>query len=109
MTPSTPYPDGHDALIDSLEVDFAARTVRLRVQVYPEPIHAAERMTMTLDFSGVASFVSTADLRELAENASAGHVNHWHLAEGPGASHIYLVEGYITVTAEAAPALAPAI
>ncbi len=102
------YDDFHDALIDRLEIDFAARQVVMVLQVHigeASPV----RTPMTITFTTVRGVTTSADLMSLQDNAFAGHVSHAHLADGAGTSHIYLVEGYLAVTADAPPRLSATV
>ena len=64
-----------------------------------------DRRAIEFTFLEVESITANADLDSLADNAFAGTVNHWHLAEGPGTSFFYLCEGYIAVAALSVPIL----
>jgi hypothetical protein len=93
---------GHDAQLDAIAIDVLGRTVTLRLSSYPaEDAHA--RQAIEIVFTNVRQVQSIADLVKLGDNHSAGNVNHWHVADGPGASYFYLVEGCIAVIAENAP------
>jgi len=93
---------GHDSRLDGIDFDAVMQTASVRVLAYPEP-NASERVAITILFKDVESFAVNADLASLANNRSAGNVNHWHIADGGGTSHIYLTEGYIMISSRSAP------
>lgn len=95
---------GHDARLDGVDFDAEKRTVLVHLLAYPET-NASERIAISILFEGVTSLTLNADLASLASNRSAGNVNHWHIAERDGISHIYLVEGYIGISSQSAPQL----
>ena len=80
------------------------RSVTLRFSAYPSE-DAAERVAIEIDFTDVQQVQTLADLVELDDNYAAGNVNHWHVANGPGASYFYLVEGCLVITASSPPVL----
>jgi hypothetical protein len=41
----------------------------------------------------------------LLVDAGAGAVDHWHLADAAGASHIHMAKGHVSVAARQAPEL----
>jgi hypothetical protein len=95
---------GHDALVDGVEFDAANKTASIHLLAYREA-DASERVAITILFESVVSLALNADVASLTSNRLAGNVNHWHLAEGEGTSHIYLTEGYIAVSSRSAPQL----
>ncbi|WP_340316131.1 hypothetical protein [Rhizorhabdus argentea] len=95
---------GHDARLDSVEFDAEKRMASVHLLAYPET-DAPQRVPITILFEGVLSLALNADLTSLANNRSAGNVNHWHMAEGGGTSHIYLIEGHIAISSQSAPQL----
>ncbi|MGR4862477.1 hypothetical protein [Caulobacter sp. LARHSG274] len=92
--------DHHDALLQGLEIDIASGSVSIRLLSYPHP-EASERVAVEIEFSEVTAVNVAADLTELAQNAFAGHVGQARIADGPGTSYFYLVEGYLAVTSKA--------
>jgi hypothetical protein len=93
--------NGHDALIESIAINALENSVSVRLLAYPNE-KSKERTPIEVTFLDVETITSNANLDSLSGNASAGNVNHWHLAVGPGTSFFYLVEGYIAVTARKA-------
>lgn len=91
---------GHDSLIESIEINAAAKTVSVRLLAYPQE-DSRDRKPIEFQFVDVESVTTSANLDLIADNAWAGNVNQWRLAEGPGASFFYLVDGYIAVTSPA--------
>ena len=100
MTPDDWY--DHDSLIEEVKIDILKRTVSVRGSSYAGP-GAAARSPFTILFVDVDAVTTTADMVELTANTFAGHVNHAKLANGPGTSYLYLVEGYMSVTSQSAP------
>jgi hypothetical protein len=95
---------GHDAQLDGLAIDVLRRTVSLRLSTYPRQ-DAPDRVAIEIAFSNVEQVHTIADLVQLSDHHTLGNVNHWHVAEGPGTSYFYLVEGCLVITAQAAPVL----
>ena len=85
-------------------MDVEARTVSLRLLAYPSQ-KASERIAVEIVFSDVQQVQSLADFVQLGANRDFGNVNHWHIADGPGASYFYLAEGCLIITAATAPVL----
>ncbi|WP_156035562.1 hypothetical protein [Caulobacter sp. UNC358MFTsu5.1] len=100
MTPDDWY--DHDALIEEVMIDVPNRRVSIRGASYAGP-EAAARSPFTILFVDVNTVTTVADMVELTANTFAGHVNHAKLANGPGTSHLYLVEGHLSVTSQSAP------
>ena len=90
--------NGHDALVESITIDHIQKSVSVRLLAYRDE-DAGDRNPIELRFSDVESVTTSANLDRIADNSSAGTVNHWHLAEGPGTSFLYLIEGYVAVSA----------
>ena len=97
---------GHDAQLDAIVIDVLGRTVTVRLSAYTTP-NGPERDAVDITFTNVEQVQSLADLAKLQDNRSAGNVNHWRIADGPGTSYFYLVEGCLVVTAGSAPTVAP--
>ena len=93
--------NGHDAVIESITIDVPNKAVSVRLQAYPHE-NSRARKPIEFRFVNVESITTSANLDLLAVNASAGSVNHWHLADGPGTSFFYLIEGYIAVASGSA-------
>ena len=93
---------GHDAQIDAIAIDVLGQTVTLRLSAYRTE-EASERDAIEIVFRNVEQIQSIADLVKLQDNRSAGNVNHWHIADGPGSSFFYFVEGCLVVTVGTAP------
>ena len=94
----------HDAQLEGVDFDAEKGTASVHLLAYPET-NAPKRVAVTILFEAVTSLALNADLAALATNRSAGNVNHWHIAEREGTSHIYLTEGYIGILSQAAPQL----
>jgi len=93
--------NGHDALFESISVDPVQKSVSVQLLAYRDE-HSSDRKPIELTFSDVESVTISANLDRMAGNSPAGTVNHWRLAEGHGTSFLYLVEGYIAVSARSA-------
>jgi hypothetical protein len=96
---------GHDSQIVSFAVDMVAGNVSMALRTYAEGQTSADRVAIQISFVDVESLVSSADLRVIADNARAGNVRYWQIAESGGTSHFYLSGGYIAITSRAAPTL----
>jgi hypothetical protein len=90
--------NGHDALIESIVVNVREKSVSVRLLAYPDE-NSKDRKPIELIFADVESVTTSTNLDQMEANSFAGTVNHWHLAEGPGSSFFYLIEGYIAVKA----------
>jgi hypothetical protein len=95
---------GHDALVESVVFDAAAGIVSVKLLAYPRA-DSGDRKAIEIRFSDVDSVNLAADLQSLDDNRSAGNVAYWHIARGAGTSFFYLIEGYLAITARAAPEL----
>jgi hypothetical protein len=95
---------GHDSLLEGIDIDTVKYTASIRLLSYETP-GSPERIPITIDFSNVTSMTMQADMIQLANNRFAGTVAYWHIAEGTGTSYIYLIEGYVAVTADTPPKL----
>lgn len=95
---------GHDALLESIEIDAVKNAVSIKLLAYPE-LNASQRFPIEITFSDVTCVTTQADFIRLAENRCAGTVNHWHIAKGPGTSYFYLIEGFLSVTSNSVPEL----
>ena len=93
---------GHDAQIDAIAIDVLGRTVTLRLSAYANE-ESPKRDAIEIIFRDVEQVQSIADMIRLEKNRGAGNVNHWHVADGPGSSFFYFVEGCLVVTAGTAP------
>jgi hypothetical protein len=93
---------GHDAQLDGIAIDVLRRTASLRLSSYPSQ-NASGRVAIEIVFSNVEQVHTIADLAKLEDNHTSGNVNYWHVADGPGASYFYLVEGCLVITAQTAP------
>ena len=95
---------GHDAQILSVSFDVMAKSVSIRIAGYKSD-NARDRQQATITFEQVTDLLVSADINELLDNHGAGNVNHWHIAQAAGTSYLYLVEGYIAITAAYPPSL----
>ena len=93
--------NGHDALIEGIAVDARKKSVSVRLLAFPNE-NSRDRKPIEFIFMDVSSITTSANLDQIEVNSFAGTVNHWHLAEGPGCSYFYLIEGYIAVTSRSA-------
>lgn len=95
---------GHDALFEGIKIDAVNNTVSITLLAYPTE-GSAQRVPVAIEFTDVESVAMQADMVRLAENRFAGTVNQWRIAEGPGTSYFYLVEGYLAVASRSPPKL----
>lgn len=89
----------HDALLTTMETDFAAKTVRIALEYYATS-EDAKRTGIMIIFEGVGSISQIADVGRLQQNAFAGNVNYWRAGENGMSTYIYLSDGCIAITAE---------
>ena len=84
--------DLHDARIRSARLDDKLGTVTIEVTL-------ASGKDATLTFEGVRPSPHLAEALQLA-NPGAGRILDWAPSAGPGNTHIYLMDGVITLRAE---------
>jgi len=95
---------GHDALFEGVEIDAVNNTVSIKLLAYPAK-GSAQRIPVAIEFTDVQSVAIHADMVRLAQNRFAGTVSQWRIAEGPGTSYFYLIEGYLAIASKLAPNL----
>ncbi len=88
----------HDAVIESLNVNFSAASVTMLIAYYASPENQ-QRIRAKLSFENVKSISQIADFARLRDNAGAGNINYWRPGDTGNATYIYLVDGCIVVTA----------
>jgi hypothetical protein len=88
----------HDAVVESVNIDFSAASVTILVAYYPSP-ESQQRVRVKLNFENVESISQITDFARLRENAVAGNINYWRPGDTGGATYIYLVDGCIVITA----------
>lgn len=93
--------NGHDAQIEGIAVNIPGKSVSIQLLAYPT-MNSKDRKPIEFTFLDVESITTSANLDLIELNSSAGSVNHWHLAEGPGTSFFYLIEGYVAIAARSA-------
>jgi hypothetical protein len=91
--------DLHDALLKSMAVDYAARSITISVDFYKGK-DDRDRKPALIVFDGVESLSQVTDLKELKEHTSAGHISYWKPAQTDGTTYIYVAAGCIAVTAK---------
>jgi|GEM_PF-2350935 len=96
--------DGHDSLVQDIAIDTLAKTVAIRLLSCPDG-HTRRRVPLELLFQEVEAVTVDADMIALLVDAGAGAVDHWHLADAAGASHIHMAKGHVSVAARQAPEL----
>jgi hypothetical protein len=89
----------HDALLKSMAVDYAARSITISVDVYKNKDERG-RIPALIVFNGVDSLSQLTDLKELKEHTFAGHISYWRPAKTNGTTYIYLATGCIAITAK---------
>lgn len=95
---------GHDSLVQDIAIDTLAKTVAIRLLSCPDR-RTQRRVALELLFQQVEAVTVDADMIELRAEAGAGAVEHWHLAEAAGASHIHMAKGHVSVAARQPPEL----
>ena len=89
----------HDAVVESVNIDFLAASITMRIAYYPNA-ESRQRSEAQLTFENVDSVSQIADLARLRQNRSAGNINYWRPSNADGVTYIYLVDGCIAVTAK---------
>jgi hypothetical protein len=91
---SVPITDANlaDARIASARLDEGARVVTIEIVL-------ASGEPATLVFEGVRPSPHLAGMLKMA-SPKAGNILDWAPSEGPGNTHIYLMDGVITIRAE---------
>lgn len=89
----------HDAIFKGMEIDPLAGTISITLDYYPDSTNSRERSPATILFTKVSQHSQICDLNELQSNARAGNVVSWVPAEAQGSTYIYLVRGFISITA----------
>jgi hypothetical protein len=87
----------HDAVLQSMRIDYAKKTVLVEVQYYPDA-NSSERKRASIFFEEVESVSQVADIERLSSHASAGNINYW-VPVREGTSYIYLSDGCVAVKA----------
>lgn len=87
----------HDALLQSMRIDYPEKTVLVEVEFYPEA-QSSERKHASILFEEVESVSQLADIERLRSHASAGNINYW-VPVREGTTFIYLSDGCIAVKA----------
>jgi hypothetical protein len=93
--------DLHDAILDSLAIDYPKKMVTIDISYYPDSVNSQVRVPVQIKFSGVEKVSEISDFLDLDENRCAGNISFWHPAEGYGTTYIYFISGVISVTAKA--------
>ncbi len=88
----------HDALLISISINYAEKTMTISVECYQDAVHDRGRQPARIIFEGVYSISHTVDLDALQDNASVGNIEYWAPHPG-GTTYIYLVDGSIAVCA----------
>lgn len=87
----------HDALLQSMRIDYPNKTVLVEVEFYPD-VKSSERKQASILFEEVESVSQMADIERLRSHAFAGNINYWVPAR-EGTTFIYLSDGCIAVRA----------
>jgi hypothetical protein len=85
----------HDAVLQSMQIDYAKKTVLVEVQFYPDA-QSSERKHASIFFEEVESVSQVVDIERLSSHASAGNINYW-VPVREGTTYIYLSDGCIAV------------
>jgi hypothetical protein len=89
----------HDALLKSMAVDYAEKSVTIRVDFYKSK-GERKRISALMSFDEVQSISKLIDLKELEEHTFAGHISYWKPAKASGTTYIYLSAGCIAIDAK---------
>jgi hypothetical protein len=89
----------HDALINSVKIDFEAGSVAIDIAYYASA-ESRQRVPAVLLFEGVESISQTLSMARVRQNAAAGNINYWVPSDGSGTTYIYVVDGCVVVTAK---------
>ena len=95
---------GHDSLVQDIAIDTLAKTVAIRLLSHPDS-RTRRRVPLELLFQQVEAVTVDADIITLRVEEGVGTVDHWHLADAAGASHIHMAKGHVSVAARIAPEL----
>ncbi|WP_150115708.1 hypothetical protein ACDI35_06195 [Xanthomonas axonopodis pv. cajani] len=91
--------DLHDAIIESISLDFSTRTLKIYTNHY-QSRKSSKRSKLIISFYKVANYSCLSDLESILDNSKSGNINSWSPAKGKGTTYIYLVEGCIQVAAD---------
>ncbi|MDR3055128.1 MAG: hypothetical protein LBU53_06970 [Zoogloeaceae bacterium] len=88
--------DLHDSNIKSMRIDYAKKVVEIDMDFGEKSV----RTPVTITFNEVSSISETSDLVELNKNARFGNICYWRPRQAEKITHIYLVDGCISIRAE---------
>jgi len=66
----------HDAIIESINMDFSSAAVTVHIAYYPNA-ESQRRIQGKLSFENVESIFQAADFTRLQQNSAAGNINYW--------------------------------
>lgn len=90
----------HDGRLLGMHVNYGAGEVSINISIY-KGSQSRDREDKVVRFIGVKSLSAINAFSDLALNFSAGNINYWVPAKnGRGVTHIYLVNGCISVESE---------
>ena len=88
----------HDALLQSMDIDYVAKTVKIRLEYYSNQ-EEKYRKLIFINFEEVSMISEISNLKQLQKNAFAGNVNYWVPKQDDGVTYIYLTDGCIAIHA----------
>ncbi len=89
----------HDAILQSLSVDFEAGVLTLRLDAYLAQADS-QRQALIVTLRGVDDLTCVAEFASLATNRRAGNVNYWSPGAAGAPTFIYLNDGCIVIRAK---------
>jgi hypothetical protein len=89
----------HDALLKSMAIDYAARSITVTVDYYKNK-GDHERMHALIIFDTVESLSEVSNFDGLNSFVSSGNIVQWVPAKGSGTTYIDLTGGCIAITAK---------
>jgi hypothetical protein len=94
----------HDALLKSMAVDYAAKSVTVCVDFYEDSKYyekvIQKRKPALIIFDNVESFSQVCNFEALQNYASSGNIVQWAPAKGSGTTYIDVVGGCIAINAK---------
>ncbi len=89
----------HDGLFEFSEIDYANRTVRIRISFY-ETENAKSRVPLRIVFRNVDSLSQISDFKNMAKNAFAGNINYWAIGDDETPTYLYFTDGCLVIRAD---------
>jgi hypothetical protein len=90
----------HDARLIDINLDPVHGHATLMIDAYEES-SSSTRIKLQVRFEHVQGVSMSFDAGALASNFKAGNISYWHPGVLPLATHLYLSDGYIAISAAA--------